>query len=232
MNRRALLRTAAAASLAGIAGCSGVVGRSASSGNTYLAKPRSQRAKSEALVYPAWGQAFPTSTVPAVFHEGSVTVPTDFSGKNFFLTWFYSYCPSVCPVEVGDLRAIQAKALKSGYDTRFVAGVFDPRQDTKQRLETFAREKYVDLQAGDWYFLRPSTPSSAKRIVTGTYGVNYQPSQVKDGIQFYDHGAYVFLVNDAGYVERVYHNSLESKVQWQPMWADLQTLRKREGKQV
>jgi len=233
MNRRDVLRGGSLAALSGLAGCSGALGGSgASSPNTHLHKPSGQRAKSKALAYPAWSQRFPTSTIPAVFHDGSLTVPTDLSGKDFFFVWFYSHCPTVCPVEMADMRSLQTKALGAGYDTRFVAATFDPVQDTKERLRTYAKDEYVDLQAKDWYFLRPPNPQDAKTLATDKYGITFQKSYAKDGVQYYRHGAIIFLVNADGYVERTYKSQLNHKVQWEPMWSDLKTLRKREGKSV
>ena len=234
MNRRDVLRGASLATLTGLAGCTGVLGGSGgtSTPNTYLPRPSDQKAKSENLVYPAWGQQFPTSTLPAVFHDGSVTMPGDFSGKNFFAVWFYSHCPTVCPVEISDMRSLQTKALQASYDTRFVAATFNPTQDTKSRLKAYAKEKYVNLNAGDWYFLRPTSEKAAKPIATGKYGIKFGKSYEQNGTQYYHHGAIIFLVNGNGHVERTYHSSLNHKVQWQPMWKDLKALRKKEGKSV
>jgi len=230
MRRRTFLAGAVTSAELGLAGCAGVLGRRASSPNTYLAKPADQQAKSKDLVYPAWGQQFPRATLPAVFHGGTqVTMPDAFAGRNFFATFFYSHCPSVCPVLVSDMRAVQTKALAAGDDTAFVATTFDPRQDTKARLQTFAHEKYVDLSASDWYFLRPPSPKRAKDVIQGEYGIKFAPSYTKDGVTYFSHAAVIFLVNDKGYVERTYRNSLEKKVPWQHLWTDLKRLREREG---
>ncbi|MFB6129634.1 MAG: SCO family protein [Salinigranum sp.] len=228
MNRRRYLRDASVALTSGLAGCAGVLGATGNP-NTHLPKPSDQKAKSRDLVYPAWGQRFPKSTLPAVFHGGSITLPDSFSGKNFFATFFYSHCPTVCPVQISDMRAVQTKALKAGYDTAFAAATFDPRQDTNSRLQTFAKDKYVNLDAGDWYFLRPPDPQTARKVVQGTYGIKFGKSFSKNGTTYYNHMSLIFLVNGEGYVERTYKSALNHKVQWQTLWNDLQKLRSKQG---
>ena len=228
MERRQFLAAASLSTVSALAGCSSVLGKS--NPNTYLAKPKDQQAKSADLVYPAWGQKLPAATMTAPLNDQqTITIPDHFSGQNFFLTFFYSHCSTVCPVMLADLRNVQAKAAKAGLnDVGFVATTFDPQQDTPTRLRSFAKEKYIDMQAGNWYFLRPKTPARAEKIVHGEYGIKFAKSYTKNDVTYYRHMAVIVLVNDKGYVERTYKNSLESKIQWETLWNDLQKLEKRE----
>jgi len=161
-----------------------------------------------------------------------VTIPGDFSGRNVFLTWFYSHGPKGSAATIGALRSLQRRALNVNYRTVFVAATFDPRQDIGRRLRAYAKAEYVDLGAGDWYFLRPETPANARAVATGKYGVQFSKNHGSGGVQHYSYDPLVFLVNDRGYVERTYKRANPDRTRWRPMWRDLETLRQQEGKPV
>ncbi|MFB6079769.1 MAG: SCO family protein [Haloferacaceae archaeon] len=178
MYRRRLLRGLTAGGLAPLAaGClGGRGGGSDSSSHTHLDRPESQRADSADLPYPAWSQQLPTATLPDPLAGESVTT-TQYEGeRNVMLTCFYSHCPNVCQQMIGQMRNVQADAVKNGYadEVAFLAITFDPERDTKARLAEYAKEKHVALDAGNWHFLRPNSVSRAKAVVTEKFGIKFQ----------------------------------------------------------
>ncbi|MFB6130065.1 MAG: SCO family protein [Salinigranum sp.] len=182
MDRRAYLRTLAAGGAATtVAGCVGSIGGGSGSPNTHLGEPKSQKADSADLPYPAWGQKLPAATLPDPLTGEDVTT-TGFTGrKNVVLTCFYSHCPNVCQQMIGVMRNVQADASQNGYadDVEFLAITFDPERDTAERLKQYADEKNVDLGAGNWHFLRPKSVDRAKAVVTDTFGIKFQKTDAQ-----------------------------------------------------
>ncbi|MFB6136528.1 MAG: SCO family protein [Halobacteriaceae archaeon] len=245
MDRRAYLRGVAGGGVASaLAGClAGSDGQS--SPHTYLDRPESQRADSADLPYPAWGQELPSATLPAPLADETVTT-TQFTGqRNVLLTFFYSHCPNVCQQMIGQMRNVQADAIEEGYadEVAFLAVTFDPERDAPQRLETYAEQKHVALDAGNWYFLRPESAERAEAVVTETFGIEFQKTDANgdpvengsgsgngtDSTDYYfTHLGLVLLVDVDGYVERAYQFAKSGNPPWQDRRDDLQRVIERE----
>ena len=208
--RRAFLGTVGSVGVGGLAGCLG-----AASGNTHLPPPDRPGEASD-LAYPAHGQKVPDVSVPAPLH-GETISPRDFD-TTVLLTFFYSHCESVCPRLISALRNVQTTAGEEGYgdEINFLPMTFDPARDTAARLREYAEASRVDLDAGNWYFLRPDGPDRAEAVVHETFGLKFvrtDPSPEMEGYMF-THMALILLVNPSGYVERAY-------VDKQPVWQDI-----------
>jgi len=258
MDRRRYLRGLAAGGATSLlAGCVGTLGGlgGTSSAHTYLPKSAmAKKVQSSKLPYPAWGQQLPAVTLPAPLRDTTVTT-TQFEGKrNVLLTVFYSHCPkpspnnsAICRKLITQMRNIQADAETNGYadELAFLAITFDPVRDTAERLRTFADEMHVDLNAGNWYFLRPKDHARAEAVVHGTFGIKFekqtptpQPAGNERGAsgtpttpQNYTflHSEMLFLVNVQGYVERVYRYESKGNPPWQDRRDDVTELIKQEG---
>ena len=210
LSRRAFLGTAGAVSVGGLAGCIG-----GGNPNTHLSSPDTP-ADPEDLAYPAHGQQIPDVSIPAPLHDTSVS-PRDFD-ETVLVTFFYSYCESVCPKLISALRNVQTAAAEGGYGDQvaFLPVTFDPARDTGPRFEEYADAMRVDLEAGNWYFLRPDGKARAKEVVYETFGLQFErtdPNEDKPGYMF-THMPLILLVNPSGYVERAY-------VQKSPVWQDI-----------
>jgi len=199
MRRRTYLAGLSTAAV-GVAGCT------ASGGNPDVVLPEPDREfESADLPYPAWGERVPDVSLPAVHADETV----DFRAveRPALLTFFYSYCKTVCPVLVGTLRNVQTHALNEGYGdaVRFYPVTFDPARDDADRLRAYADERNVALGATNWQFLRPASAERAETVVADAFGVAFQrtESSETDGYMF-THTAMTTLVNADGYVERAY----------------------------
>lgn len=194
-----------------MAGCLGA-GETA---NTYLDPPDRPGDPAD-LAYPAHGQMVPDVSVPAPLHEETIS-PRDFD-STVVMTFFYSYCKSVCPRLISAVRNVQTKAGEEGYgdEIAFLPMTFDPARDTAPRLREYADAMRVDLEAGNWYFLRPDGSDRAKAVVEETFGMKFtrtDPNPDMEGYMF-AHMPLIILVNPSGYVERAY-------VKKQPVWQDI-----------
>ncbi|RKD89035.1 SCO family protein [Halopiger aswanensis] len=210
MNRRLYLRSIAASSVAATAGCLDTLSFAGAGTDDVILEPP-ERDLSEAS-HPSYGDEFPAASVPNPLT--GETVSTDqFEGERAMLvTFFYTSCPDgVCPALILRLRRAQEVAAENGYgdDAAFLAMTFDPERDTEDVLRTYAGQRGVDLEAGNWHFLRPERYEDAKSIVADRYGL---PLEKRDAEEYDDleymfpHFAYIFLVNKRGLVERAYPN--------------------------
>lgn len=207
MNRRTFLKSTAAASVGGTAGCLNAVGLGDANPDVALTEP-DRPFESEDVPYPAWGQRVPDVDLPAPLAGGSRSLRD--LGTPGLLTFFYSHCQTVCPVLVGTLRNVQAHAQTNEYadEVTFAPVTFDPARDTADRLETYGEEMNVTTAKDGWQFLRPESKARAKAIVQEQFGVDFRRTEPDDmEMYMFAHTALTLLVNANGYVERAYQTS-------------------------
>jgi len=201
MRRRTYLRAAAAGGVLGTAGCLGL-----GDSNPDVALPEPDREyTSEELPYPAWGQRVPDVTLPAPVD--AVEVSTREVETPSLLTFFYSHCNTICPVLIQTMRSVQTHAIENDYadEVTFLPTTFDPERDDAERLRTYGEEMNVEMDRGDWHFLRPESTSRAKSVVDGEFGVTFSRTHPENmDMYMFRHAALTFLVNADGYVERAY----------------------------
>jgi protein SCO1/2 len=235
--RRTALASLGAGVVTGLAGCTGVLGSTASGGEqpTYL-PAKERKVDPELLPYPTHGDRVPTSTVGAPLREAdAVTVPDAFAGRDLLMTFVYTTCMTMCPRLTAILSNVQSHALDNDYGDRvaFAEMTFDPARDDAGRFRYWGNTHNVDMDAGNWYFLRPATRERAKEVVSDTYGVAFQRTSpdTMDAYMF-AHAGIILLANKRGYVERTYKlrsaNSSAEPVTWADVLEDLTTLRDRE----
>ncbi|RKD88601.1 SCO family protein [Halopiger aswanensis] len=206
MNRRLYLRSIAASSVAATAGCLDTLSI-AGDGDMILEPP--ERDLSEAT-HPSYGDEFPTASVPAPLTGETVSTDQYEGERAMLVTFFYTSCPDgVCPALILRLRRAQEVAAEEGYSdsAAFLAMTFDPERDTADVLRTYADQQGVDLEAGNWHFLRPERYEDAKSIVADQYGLPLEKRDAEkyDDLEYmFPHFAYIFLVNERGLVERAY----------------------------
>jgi protein SCO1/2 len=217
MNRRQCLRAIGAGSLATLAGCG-------SSGNDDVVLPEPDRQfASEDLPYLAWGQRVPDVSLPVAHSDRTVDLRA--LDRPTLFTFFYSHCQTVCPVLIATLHTVQTHAIENGYGggVRFRPVTFDPSRDDAERLREFATERNVALDAGNWQFLRPESPSRAETVVQERFGVSFERtgSDATEGYMF-THTPMTTLVNAGGYVERAYRTKSPDR---EEIIEDLRTVR-------
>jgi len=204
MDRRTYLGTLSSTALGTAAGCLG-----SGDPNTSLDEPdRPEGVESEALAYPAWGERVPDVTLPAPLTDDRI----DLRGvdRPALVSFFYTNCMSVCPRLVSALREVQIHSVQNGYadEVGIYPITFDPERDTPEGLREYAERMNVDLDAGNWQFLRPESRARAKAVVEDEFGVAFQRDDPEngEGKYMFTHIGLVLLVNADGYVERAYRD--------------------------
>ena len=219
MNRRTVLRGAAGAGLAGTAGCLGV---GDSNPDVVLPEP-AREFTSEDLPYPAWGQQVPDVTLPDPVGGGEISARSVETPALY--TFFYSHCNTVCPVLIQSMRNVQAHSIEAGYadEVVFLPVTFDPERDDADRLDAYADDMNVALDAGNWHFLRPASVERATATVDEQFGVSFERTHPEDTDSYmFTHSAMTYLVNSTGYVERAYRTKSPDP---ERMIDDLETVR-------
>lgn len=236
--RRTVLASLGSAATAGLAGCASVLGSpNDGESQTYLSEQEFS-VDPDAIPYPTYGDRLPEATLGAPLRDaGELTVPDDFAGTDVLMTFVYTTCMTMCPRLTAILAYVQGHSLSNGYGDRmsFVEMTFDPERDDAQKLRSWVDSHNVDMDAGNWYMLRPDSQERAKAVVGDTYGVAFERTQPEDMDRYmYAHQGIILLANKQGYVERTYKlwggaaaNS-ENAIRWTDVRDDLATLRERE----
>ncbi|WP_123619683.1 SCO family protein [Halorubrum sp. CSM-61] len=216
MDRRRYLQSiAAAGTTASVAGCLGVLDESGAEG-TVLGPP--EQDLSEAA-HPSYGDEMPEFTVPDPITGEDIST-ADFEGERTILwTSFYTNCPDgVCPALILRLRRAQEVAAEGGYGdaAAFLAHTFDPERDTADVLRDYARQQGVDLDAGNWHFLRPESYEAGQELLEEQFGlvIEKRPAEDIENLEYqFPHYGLILLVNERGIVERAYPNGASVDVE-------------------
>lgn len=207
MNRRTYLQGTVTLGVAGSAGC---LGLGDSNSNVALPEPDRQYESSD-VPYPAWGEAIPDVTLPAPLGGGEIGLDT--VDRPHLLTFFYSYCKTICPVLISTMRNVQTHAINNDYAdaVRFFPVTFDPERDTAERLSAYAEEMNVDADHENWEFLRPESKERASEVVGEAFGVGFKRTTPENMDRYmFAHQDLTLLVNGDGYVERTYRTDTSS----------------------
>ena len=191
------------------AGClTTVLGDSTTAGETVLDPPRDRQFDSSDLPYPAHGEALPAFSLPDPLADGVVD-STAIDGT-LVVTGFFASCPVECVRLVGQLAGVQHGTLERGIgdEVTFLAITFDPERDDAELLREYARKMNIDMQAGNWRFLRPESAARAETVVDEKLGITFErvgagESRRLPGYDF-RHLSLTFLRNPDGVVERAY----------------------------
>lgn len=208
MDRRQYLRSVAASGAVATAGCLGMVPGTGNE-NAVLGPP--ERDLSEAA-HPSYGDELPAVSLPDPI-AGEEVSSEEFEGERAVLmTFFYTNCPDgVCPALILRLRRAQAVAAKEGYgdEAAFLPITFDPERDTADVLREYAGQQGVNLETGNWHFLRPETYEAGQTLIEEEFGLKIEKAEADEyeNLEYqFPHYGLILLANRRGYVERAYPN--------------------------
>lgn len=192
-----------ASGLIGVAGCITEAFGDDSVESAVLDPPPDQRSGAGDLPYPSYGDPFPEFELPDPLTEETVDVAE--IDECIVCTAFYATCPAECVPLMHSMSILQADAIAAGFGdrVRFLGITFDPERDTPEALREHADMIDVDLDAGNWHYLRPADHEEAKRIVAEDLGYAFEREEVGSTYDFI-HATITYLVNPNHIVERAY----------------------------
>ncbi|CAH1212367.1 SCO1 protein [Paenibacillus auburnensis] len=87
--------------------------------------------------------------------DGKQVTLADTQGKARLVYFFFTECPDVCPITtymLSETQDLLEKEGSFGKDVEFISISFDPKNDTREAIKTFADRFHVNYDG--WYFLR------------------------------------------------------------------------------
>jgi protein SCO1/2 len=214
MDRRRYLGSIAASGLAFTAGCLGAIPGVGS--KTVLGPPEQDLS---AASHPSHGDEFPHISVPDPITGEEVSIAEYEGERGVLWTSFYTNCPDgVCPALILRLRRAQAAAAEGGYgdEVAFLPLTFDPERDTADALREYADQQGVNLDAGNWHFLRPETYERAQEIHDEHFGLKIEkaPAEDNENLEYqFPHYGLILLANKQGIVERAYPRGPQTDIE-------------------
>jgi Uncharacterized protein SCO1/SenC/PrrC, involved in biogenesis of respiratory and photosynthetic systems len=215
MDRRHYLRSLAVPAVAGSAGCLGVLGSAGAEG-TVLGPPDQDLSEAS---HPSYGDELPHIAVPDPI-AGETVSTAEYEGERAVLwTSFYTMCPDgVCPALIFRLRRAQEVAAEKGYgdETAFLALTFDPERDTAGVLGEYADQQGVNLDAGNWHFLRPESYERGQELLDEQFGLVIEKADADEyeALSYrFPHYGLILLANKQGIVERAYPRGPQTDIE-------------------
>lgn len=215
MDRRHYLRSLAVPAVAGSAGCLGVLGSAGAEG-TVLGPPDQDLSEAS---HPSYGDELPHIAVPDPITGETVSTAAYEGERAVLWTSFYTMCPDgVCPALIFRLRRVQEVAAEKGYgdETAFLALTFDPERDTADVLSEYADQQGVNLEAGNWHFLRPESYERGQELLDEQFGLVIEKADADEyeSLSYrFPHYGLILLANTEGIVERAYPRGPQTDVE-------------------
>ena len=162
-------------------------------------------AKSQAAI----GRVLPA--IEFVDSDGRIVNISDFRGRPLLVSLVYTGCADVCPAIIESLYpAVEAAQEALGSESFSVVTVgFDTRNDSADRMRSFARERGVDLP--NWVFLAGSSASVDQ--LSDAVGFTFVPSAGG-----FDHMAQVSFVDRDGQIyQQLYGGNFSTPAVVEPL---------------
>ncbi len=180
IDRRNFLGAVSAGATLGVTGClEGAGGRPE---GVVLSPPENyEMLRNAELPHPIYGEELPDVTVHDPLNDEDVSTGSYDGDRHVLLTLFFSRCTQTCPTLVSNLVQVQAEAASGGWtdEVMLLAVTFDPEHDTEPVLREYADEMGVDLEAGNFRFLRPDGQERAREVVEEGFGGVFQENRIE-----------------------------------------------------
>lgn len=131
-------------------------------------------------------------------HTGRAVTDRDFAGRPLLVYFGFTYCPDVCPTELGTIAAALDLLGAAGERVTPVLITIDPDRDTPEVLGNYValfHQRLVGLTG------------TAEQIaqVARAYRVYYAKVQPRDSTQYLmDHSSFIYLVGPDGRVRSLF----------------------------
>lgn len=118
----------------------------------------------------------------------------DYRGKVYLVEFFFTTCPSICPIMNKNLVALQNE-FKDFENFGVASFTINPEFDTPQVLKEYAEE--YGITNLDWHLL---TGDQEKIYVLANQGFNIFTAQIADAPGGFEHSGMFALIDKQGYI--------------------------------
>jgi protein SCO1/2 len=141
------------------------------------------------------------------FHnqEGKEINEKTVAGKVYVADFFFTSCPSICPTVKAQMKRIHAK-YKSNKDFLMLSYTIDPKRDTVERLEWYAKK--LNIEPGNWHFLTGKYKDLTKMAAEYLLSAQEDPNSPGG----FDHSGYIALIDRQRQIRGFYDGTDPKKV--------------------
>lgn len=125
--------------------------------------------------------------------EGDTITNADYEGRVYVVEFFFSTCPSICPIMNDNLVEVQNE-FRDRNDFGIASFSIDPRHDTPEVLKEYAETN--GIEHANWHLLT----GEAKDIYQlANTGFNIYASENQNAPGGFEHSGFFALVDQEGY---------------------------------
>lgn len=143
----------------------------------------------------------------------------DLVGKITIANFFFSTCPSICPVMTKQMRRLQLLLQEDSAVVVFLSHTIDPKTDSIPKLKAFAERYEADLY--NWHFLRGDLDYLYEIAKEGYLSTALEDDQAPGGFL---HSQYFILVDKEKRIRGLYDGTMPNEVD--KLAEDFQILKK------
>ncbi|HEU4495835.1 MAG TPA: SCO family protein [Flavobacterium sp.] len=127
--------------------------------------------------------------------NGKTVTDKDYLGKVYVVEFFFSTCPTICPVMNQNMLLVESQFGKNK-DFGIASFTINPENDTPQVLKKHANE--LGVTSPNWHFLTGSQ-KIIYEIANKGYNI-YAAESKQKGDAGFEHSGYFALVDKKGYI--------------------------------
>lgn len=139
--------------------------------------------------------------------NGDLIKTEDLEGKIIVANFFFTSCPSICPVMTKQMKRLQGLLEQDSASVVFLSHTIDPEHDSIPRLKAFA-ERY-EANEYNWYFLRGEMDYLYEIAKTGYLSSALVDDQEPGGFL---HSPFFVLVDKERRIRGMYDGTIEEEV--------------------
>jgi len=125
----------------------------------------------------------------------------DLDGKIWIADFFFTSCPTICPVLTTQLKNLSHRLGDHGEDLRIVSFSVDPRTDTPETLSAYAQRFSLDTR--HWSLLT-GPPAEMRRVVESFRVAMGEPQERQGGGYDIVHDTHFVLVDRTRHLRGYY----------------------------
>jgi len=132
--------------------------------------------------------------------DGNTVTQNDVKGHIYVANFFFTKCPTICPVMTAQLTRVAKQAEEKGFDDFLILShTIDPRNDTPEALKNYAVKYFIDTEK--WWFLRGSEEYTHDFARSG-YFLGAEANENAPG--GFMHSEMVMLIDRQGHIRGIY----------------------------